>query len=249
VFEEVKMSGELRNLPRSQIPVWERRNTRSLCGILLMALSLLFFSEKGDCEFYKYRDKEGIIHFADDLSNIPQEYHDQLNVISEPSDYLSEEEKALILEDEEKAEAQRNLSEADRENKDTLAGEETKVVIMGNMVIVPVKLSYRLFDTEAMLVLDTGATTTVLHQEIAHRLHVVGFDDIGQAHIAGGTTITTRKLTLNSVKLGPVEKKGLDVQFIEYKGVSVPYQGLLGMNFLRGLNYTINFDKQVIEWK
>lgn len=247
----MNLSEKVKNLSfsRSQAPAWGRVPAKNLCGLLLLiALSLLLFSSEGYCEFYKYRDKEGVIHFVDDLSNIPEEYHDQLHIISEPSDYLSQEEKALMLEDEKKAEAERSKAEA-AAKQDDLTDTETKIAIIGNTVIVPVKLSYRLFDTEALLVLDTGATNTVLHQEIALRLHVTGFDAIGKARLAGGTVITTRKLKLNSVKLGPVEKKDLDVQFIEYKGTSVPYQGLLGMDFLRDMKYNINFNKQVIEWK
>ncbi len=181
-----------------------------------------------------------------DLSTVPKEYMDQLNVISEPSDYLSKEEKRLMLENERKEKAARKKKEETVAQKNALKNRETNI---GNRVLVPVTLAYRPFKTEALLVLDTGATMTALHQDVADRLHIMGFDHAGWAKVAGGNIVRTRRLKLSSVKLGPVERENLDVVIIEHKGPSSSYQGLLGMNFLRNLKYHINFDKHVIEWK
>lgn len=34
----------------------------------------------------------------------------------------------------------------------------------------------------------------------------------------------------------------------KHNGPRVPYKGLLGMNFLRGLDYRVDFDRGVIVW-
>jgi hypothetical protein len=36
---------------------------------------------------------------------------------------------------------------------------------------------------------------------------------------------------------------------IKYKGPRVPYNGLLGMNFLRGLDFSIDYENKLIIWK
>ena len=52
-----------------------------------------------------------------------------------------------------------------------------------------------------------------------------------------------------SHSIGPHTKKDLRADIIAYQGeVDARYNGLLGMNFIRGLKYTIDFDNQVIQW-
>ena len=56
--------------------------------ILLCPLNL-------QAEFYKYVDKEGRTFYVDDLSRVPQEYLDQVNVYKEKYDHLPEGEKKI----------------------------------------------------------------------------------------------------------------------------------------------------------
>lgn len=125
---------------------------------------------------------------------------------------------------------------------------ETNVTIKGNKVYVPVTLTYGDNEVQTTLLFDTGAGSIVLHQNVADELGIEEYrSSRGQG--VGGVQITTKMTRLSSVKVGPYEKENLRVDIIEFRGTSdADYNGLLGMNFIRGLKYTINFENQTIQW-
>ncbi|RLC05951.1 MAG: aspartyl protease, partial [Deltaproteobacteria bacterium] len=102
---------------------------------------------------------------------------------------------------------------------------ETKVIIRGNQVLVPVTLGYSVFETRAWLILDTGATDIVLHQDVAKRQNAKSFNR-GKAQAVGGGFIETRQLMLKHVQVGPVRKENLGAYIIEHQGRS-GFSGLL----------------------
>jgi clan AA aspartic protease (TIGR02281 family) len=128
------------------------------------------------------------------------------------------------------------------------ASTETKVVIKGNQVLVPVVLSCGNAETEGVFLMDTGASRTVLHKEIAETLGIKGGGK-GEIIVAGGKTLQTTVKKLNRITVGPITKTDLYVHIIEHQGPPVEFQGLLGMDFLRGLEYRIDFKKHVLQWK
>jgi clan AA aspartic protease (TIGR02281 family) len=128
------------------------------------------------------------------------------------------------------------------------AASETPVIIKADRVYVPVVLGYNDKKIETNLILDTGANSIVIHQNVAEALGIT-------THVAakgygvGGIEINAGVARLQSVQVGPFEKRNLRAAIVDYSGPpDGQYDGLLGMNFLKGLKYEIDFDAQVIRW-
>lgn len=150
-----------------------------------------------------------------------------------------EKDKMALLETEEQ------IADEDTSAPDT---RETQVTIKGNKVFVPVVIGYGDNQVETILIFDTGAGSIVLHEQVADRLGVDAYQQ-GKGRGVGGIEIDTRLTRLAYVKVGPHTKNDLNAAIVSYEGPPEDfYSGLLGMNFLKGLKFEIDFDRQVIRW-
>jgi len=236
--------------------------------ILLLLILLGYLSgAQVFAEFFKYVDKNGVTYYVDDLSKIPPEYRDARQSYQEKYDHLSENERLIRLEQDRNA-AERLSEEQYARDQENLRLEEleknrieqlplpaadetltdTKITIKGNHVLVPVLLGYGGFETEAVLLLDTGASIVSLHQEIADRLKIVPFKT-ARAQVADGKTVPYKLAELDFIIVGPHKMENIMVGIYKHSGLPVDHNGLLGMNFLKGLAYTIDFNNKIIRWK
>ena len=218
---------------------------------LLLLLVMLAIPQDQNAEYYKYVTKEGDVFYVDDITNIPEEYQDDIITYKEQNDYLSDEERVLVIQKEkQKAEA---AAEAERQRKAAIERArqlnlmETKVIIQGNQILVPVNIGNGLFEHQAVLLLDTGASQIVLHREFANRINLKA---LGQnlSRLAGGGTVYTENASLDYIKVGPYRMNDVGVILINHIGAPVTYSGLLGMNFLRNVAYSIDYKNQKIRW-
>ncbi len=251
------MPGDLRNLPRdiamkkAPFPRTGRKNQAGSRGfpaagraaILVLALVL---AAPAFGEFYKYVDESGQTHYVDDPSQIPQQKHEDVTKYREKFDDLPLPER---LEKNEKESDLRNDRLNQARTWSGLGRHETRVEVVGNSVLVPVTLEYRGRKVTARMVLDTGAESMVIHTPLAQAL---GMDDgnlePAYSRVAGGGVVEAGLGVLSAVEVGPNRKDGVQVLVVQYEGQS-HYDGLLGMNFLKGLDYTVDFDNSLIRWR
>jgi predicted aspartyl protease len=141
-----------------------------------------------------------------------------------------------------------SAADAGREMRPQSSGRETPVAIRGNRVFVPATLGHSGREAQVTLVLDTGASITTLNRAAVKKFQ---FEKTRKAKliVADGNTIDADLVQLSYIKVGPHRVAGLHAGIIDHKGLSTDYQGLLGMNFLKGMDYTIDFQRQVIIWR
>jgi predicted aspartyl protease len=138
------------------------------------------------------------------------------------------------------------FNRAQREAQNPAA--ETEVTIVGQHVIVPVQIQYKGRSLKLNLLLDTGASIITLHENAVQRMHLPK-DKTAHFTTAGGHVIPANMVELDEVRFGPFRQKDVLAGVIEYQqSAAVAFDGLLGMNALMGIDYTINYEKGSILW-
>lgn len=132
----------------------------------------------------------------------------------------------------------------------SLPGETvTPVLIRGNQVLVPVRLSHRGRSVEALLVLDTGASLTAISGRLAERLGIdPGETRPGSFLLADGRTVESAEIVVETISAGPRSLERLRLLILPGGDEGARADGLLGMNYLRHFRYRVDFGRRAIEW-
>jgi hypothetical protein len=114
------------------------------------------------------------------------------------------------------------------------------VKVSGSRVIVSVNFNN---STVANLLLDTGASRTMISSRLAKilRLQSIGF---GRGYGIGGT-VTVSTARLESVKLGEMERQNLLVMIHDFSP-DPSYEGLLGFDFLSHFHLSLDLQKSLL---
>ncbi len=230
----------------------------------------LYLPSNSYSEFYKYVDEQGRVFYVDDLTKVPEAYYDQIQIYQEKYDNLSEQDRSQALQREreqmqqqeqeqqlrlneqlqeaqaaEEAEKNRTAEEAKQKSMEMM---QTRGLVDGNRILVPVTLVNNGVELVVNLLLDTGASQIVLHRHVADQLNIIALKK-GLAQVAGGQNIYVETGQVNYFKVGPFNMPNATVLIISHEGGAVSYSGLLGMNFLKNVQYIIDYQNQVIRWQ
>ncbi len=210
----------------------------------IICFASAIFADCAWSEFYRYVDRNGNAHYVDDPAKIPAEYLEAQKTYQERDDFLSPDEKKVLEEKERALEKDRNRAFEEQIARRS----QTDVSIQGNRVLVPVELGCDGRTVSIRLILDTGADMVVVDQSVARRL---GLKPIakGKARVANGAEVDAQLAELSYIEVGPHRKTHMRVLIIDQQDAGATHSGLLGMNFLRNLDYFVDFQNQVIRWK
>ena len=217
-----------------------------LRAILLSSLIMLIFSTQSQAEIFTYIDASGRKVYVDKQHKIPPEFRQQGKTRVIEVEKISDQEKQDQALKRDLSNKKQQLKRQLRELEHTIAKMETQVIIRGNQVIVPVNVRWRNSKRTLNLLLDTGASITVLHQSAVAPLNAVG-RDTGYAQVAGGGTIKTERVVFDQVVVGPYDFDNKSTAVIENSG-HAGFDGLLGMDILGRIRYEINFTQSKIIW-
>jgi len=239
-------------------------------AMLLAGVAVCLAASPLGAEFYKYTDKSGRTVYVDEVWKIPAEYQNQAGRYAEKFDHLPADQKGQAVEsDQERQRAleldhqrqtevllrelrvredldRQRQAEIDQQTK--LKALETPVTISNNQIVVPVSFSNGGLEAATQLVLDTGATHTVIYRSFASQLNILGLA-VGLSTVASGQSVISQVGKVDSMKVGPIQARDFPVIIMPFEGPPTFYSGLLGMDFLSRVEYVLDYENQVIRWK
>lgn len=165
-------------------------------------------------EMYKWIDEKGTIHFADDLSNVPEKYRTDAEKRKSPQESSSPKAK-------EKPAPPPPVTKTTESE-----GIEVTLIRKHELLLAEVILNNRL---KQHFIVDTGASFTLISRQAARELDI-GIDENTPfiPIFTVSSLIFTPLVTLKSIRVGKAEMENVDVLIYDMPSG----EGLLGNSFL-----------------
>jgi len=194
---------------------------KELCKFISLCWLLLGTAHLYAAEFYRWVDQNGVVHFTDNLHNIPEKQRANASRI------------------------QAKESPKTAEPPKTAAPSKVSIPIEKNGAIVVVEATLN-GKTPARLIVDTGASYTMISTAIAKEvgINLDGNRRTVPFHTANGV-IQAPLADLESITVGGMEVKNLTAA-IHDALPNTAVGGLLGLNFLSHFRMDIDTDKGVL---
>jgi predicted aspartyl protease len=188
---------------------------RFIVPLIIMMLAVLVPSSYG--EMYKWVDEKGVVHFTDDLSNIPEKYREDAETRKPAKEVLPSEVKDESISSPPSEAPKRSDSE----------GAEVDLLRKGEIWITEVLLNERV---RKYLVVDSGASFMLISPKIAKELDITVNQNtplIPMTTVSG--YILVPLVTLKSVRVGKAEAENIEAVIYTLPSGG---DGLLGNSFL-----------------
>lgn len=189
-----------------------------LPGLSLLLCCLAFPVHAAD--IYRWVDDKGVVHFSDNLYNIPQKYRQNITQIKAKEPPAGPQSKAPSL----------DKASVPLQKK-------------GAVVIVPVTLNER---AEGQFVVDTGASYTMISRAVAKDLAIELDQKLPTMPFQTANGVVQAPLVrLDSIEVGGLQIRNLTAAVHDVfpdTGIS----GLLGLNFLSNFRLDIDTEGSVL---
>ncbi|MDO6564956.1 aspartyl protease family protein [Amphritea sp. 1_MG-2023] len=208
-------------------------------------LGLLWLvSASASAEILHYIDANGRKVYVDSAHKIPIQYRQQSQSIT--TERQTDAQKQASEENRQQQSDAFRRKQQIRQLETTIEKMTTPVKIIGNQVLVPVNVVWRGRKANLNLLLDTGASMTVLHRDGVSSLNISSRNS-GYAQVAGGGLIKTDRVVFDRIEMGPYKVENKSTAVIENRGQQ-SFDGLLGMDMLGGGDYSVDFGQRQIIW-
>jgi predicted aspartyl protease len=214
----------------------------------MMFTVLSVSSTRASADVFVYTDKQGTLNFVDDRAKVPRKYQGKIKVRKDPQTPTDADDAASRSGG--GTAAGRRETPPMAEGRDNRGPDDgtltTSVLACGRRILVPVILRHGREEADAVLLLDTGAMFSVISPELADRLKV-GDGEAVRVGVLGGGTLSARRAVLSDIEVGPIRKTEQEVIILGHPSGEIG-DGILGMSFLSGLRYIVDYEGHTITW-
>ncbi|MBE9486413.1 MAG: aspartyl protease family protein [Chloroflexi bacterium] len=205
---------------------------RLILPVIIVAYLCLLTVPVSAGKIYKWRDKQGRLHFSDSKHNVPTE------LLNETKEYQPDSSSITVMPGSEPiSDNVAKTTDRDKLRKDSFSIPYVSREGSANRVIINVTFNGTV---TAPILVDTGSPGLIISDDLAHRLGL--FDKNGSrlmVLISGiGGTKTAARTIINKLSIGSITEEFIPAHIVSEKWDA--YAGLIGMDILS--SYTLTID-------